>query len=45
MGFLKYVFKIICRYRGHTPTVLEVHQFNDVIRCSRCNAIRGLKYG
>ena len=43
MGILKYVFKFICKYRGHTITILEVHQFNDVLRCSRCDAIRGLK--
>ena len=45
MGILKYMQQLICRYKGHSLTILEVRQFNDVIRCSRCNKLRGVKYG
>jgi len=38
-GFIK---KYICKYRGHDFTILEVYTLSDLIRCSRCNKIKGV---
>ena len=36
--------RFICRRRGHSNNVLEVHILKDVIRCSRCNKIQDTFY-
>ena len=35
------VNKILCTFRGHEDIILEVYRTKDLIRCSRCNKIRG----
>lgn len=41
MNIKKYFAKSICKWKGHTYTILEVHILKDVIRCSRCNTRLG----
>ena len=41
MNIKRYFAKSICKWKGHMDNILEVHALQDVIRCSRCNAIRG----
>ena len=36
--------RFICRRKGHSSNVLEVHTNKDIIRCSRCNKIQKTFY-
>ena len=39
-----YVRKFICGRKGHAAHILEVHEFKDIIKCSRCNQIQNIFY-
>ena len=38
---MRIINKLICKFRGHKDTVLEVYRTKDLIRCAQCNKIRG----
>ena len=41
MLILNMMNNLICKFKGHKNTILEVHRTKDLIRCSQCNKIRG----
>jgi len=36
--------RFMCKRKGHSNSVLEVHTLKDIIRCSRCNKIQKTFY-